>query len=259
MNANPFASREELGTTASSSGWSSTTKYLLGGGIVFALLMFLLLPLGRRGGAREAARRTQCKNNLKQIGLALHNYHDAYGSFPPAYTVDSDGRPLHSWRTLILPFLEEQALYSSIDLSKPWDDLVNRTAFEKRSEDSQLGHLRCPLLDDRPGFTTFVAVADEDCAFHGSTSRRISEIKDGTSETLMVIETSEDRAVPWMAPLDADPQMVLGLTADSELSHAAGVQGLFADGSVPFISAGLSSSVRSALMTIDGDDNVGEF
>lgn len=75
----------------------------------------------------------------------------------------------------------------------------------------------------------------------------------------MVIETSEDRAVHWMAPQDTDPQMVLGLTEDSELSHSGGFQGLLADGSVRFISAGLSPSVRSALMTIDGDDKVGDF
>jgi len=55
--------------------------------------------------AREAARRMQCTCHLKGLGLAFHTYHDAYGSFPPAYTVDADGRPLHSWRVLILPFI----------------------------------------------------------------------------------------------------------------------------------------------------------
>ena len=82
----------------------------------------LLLPAVQ--AAREAARRMSCSNNIKQIGLAMQNYHTAYGTLPPAYTVDAQGRPLHSWRTLILPFIEQQALYGEIDLSKPWNDPV---------------------------------------------------------------------------------------------------------------------------------------
>ena len=88
------------------------------------ILVALLLPAV--SAAREAARRTQCMNHLKQVALALHNYHDVFQAFPPAYTVDEDGKPLHSWRTLILPYLEQAALYEQIDLSKPWDAPENR-------------------------------------------------------------------------------------------------------------------------------------
>ncbi|HSG73025.1 MAG TPA: DUF1559 domain-containing protein, partial [Planctomycetaceae bacterium] len=91
--------------------------------LVIVVLIALLMPVTRNAG--PAARRWACKNNLKQIGLALHNYHDSFGTFPPAYTVDADGKPLHSWRTLILPFVEQQSLYDSIDLTKPWDDPAN--------------------------------------------------------------------------------------------------------------------------------------
>ena len=171
-------------------------------------------------------------------------------SFPPAYTVDSGGRPLHSWRTLILPFIEEEALYSSIDLSKAWDDPANKAASEKRPN-----VFCCPHLSDRPpGLTTYLGVAGEGFFFHASTGRRISDIKDGTSETLMVIETSEDRAVPWMTPQDAHQQMVLGLAEDSELSHIGGFNGLIGDGRVLFIGAGLSPDLRRRLMTIDNGD-----
>ena len=68
------------------------------------ILIALLLPAVQ--AAREAARRTQCSNNLKQIGLAMHNYHDVNQQFPPAYIADADGQPMHSWRVLILPYLE---------------------------------------------------------------------------------------------------------------------------------------------------------
>ncbi|MEL7264459.1 MAG: DUF1559 domain-containing protein [Planctomycetota bacterium] len=63
-----------------------------------------------------------CSNNVKQIGLGLANYHASWNSFPPAYTVDANGNRLHSWRTLILPYVEQQPLYDRIDLTKPWDD-----------------------------------------------------------------------------------------------------------------------------------------
>ena len=90
------------------------------------LLIALLLPAVRTAG--PAARRAQCTNNLKQIALALHNYEQEHKALPPAYTVDATGRPLHSWRTLILPYLEQESLYRSIDLSKPWDDRSNAKA-----------------------------------------------------------------------------------------------------------------------------------
>ena len=75
---------------------------------VLVVLVALFLPALRFGGAREAARRMQCSNHLKQIALALHNYHDEYKSFPPAYIADESGKRMHSWRVLILPFIEGQ-------------------------------------------------------------------------------------------------------------------------------------------------------
>src|SRR4029450_11476448 len=82
---------------------------------VIGVLIGLLLPNMRRSGV-SAARRMSCQNHLKQIAIALLNYQDVYHSLPPAYTVDASGKPLHSWRTLILPYLEPRALYEKIDL-----------------------------------------------------------------------------------------------------------------------------------------------
>jgi hypothetical protein len=97
----------------------------------FGLLLALLGPLNR-GSGRGAAQRIQCVNNLKQIGLALHNYEQDHGTLPPAFTVDAKGRPLHSWRTLILPYMEYGRLYERIDLSRPWDDPANAQALNDR-------------------------------------------------------------------------------------------------------------------------------
>ena len=91
---------------------------------IIAILIALLLPAVQQ--AREAARRTQCKNNLKQIGIALHNYHDVHSALPPfkiwANGVDCPGGPDGwtntggwSWRVLILPFVEQSTMYNKID------------------------------------------------------------------------------------------------------------------------------------------------
>ena len=82
------------------------------------------------GQAREAARRSQCKNNLKMIGLALQNYHDMYRSFPPAFVADENGKPMYSWRVLLLPHLEHAPLYKKYDLSQPWDSPANKAVLD---------------------------------------------------------------------------------------------------------------------------------
>ena len=114
MTDNPYAAPNSVGNPAPlKSGFKITLLKVLAVVAIICVVIAFMLPATRR--ARPAARRTQCKNNLKQIGLALHNYHDLYGSFPPAFTVDSNGMPLHSWRTLILPFIDQLPLYQNVN------------------------------------------------------------------------------------------------------------------------------------------------
>src|SRR5262249_21734482 len=75
---------------------------------------------------RVATRRMQSTNNLKQIALAMHSYHDTMGRFPPAIVRDKEGKPLYSWRVLLLPYLEQQNLYNQFKLDEPWDSEHNR-------------------------------------------------------------------------------------------------------------------------------------
>ncbi len=183
----------------------------------------------------------QCKNYLKQIGLALHNYHDVYNSFPPAYTVDENGKRLHSWRTLILPFIDQAPLYKTIDLSKPWDDPVNAQAFE-----TTLAAYQCPSSEMSPGQTSYMAIVGENHAFAETTGRALSEFKDGTSNTVMVIEVAAQDAIHWMSPHDVDGAYFSGLKDDSELSHAGGLQVLLSDGAVRYIPIEGTSEQRTA-------------
>ncbi len=99
---------------------------------IIAILIALLLPAVQQ--AREAARRTQCRNNLKQIGLALHNYHDVFNTFPPGYVAKiannktSSERSMFAWGALILPYIEQGNLYQVLD---PGNPLGNRSHLER--------------------------------------------------------------------------------------------------------------------------------
>src|SRR6185295_12482568 len=88
-------------------------------------------PLAAVQAAREAAQRTQSLNNLKQIGLAMQNHHSVYKAFPARAKLDNDGKPLLSWRVLVLPFIEEKALYNEFHLDEPWDSEHNKPLVEK--------------------------------------------------------------------------------------------------------------------------------
>ena len=112
---------------------------LCGGGILVALL----LPAVQ--AAREAARRMQCTNNLKQIALAMHNYHDVHGSFPAAYIADENGRPMHSWRVALLPYLERSDLYNQYNFNEPWDSPGNLKVAEQLPQTYRCPRRRRPV------------------------------------------------------------------------------------------------------------------
>ncbi len=219
---------------------------------ILAVLGALLLPPVTRS-SRGGARRTQCKNNLKQIGLALHNYHDTHRSFPLVATFDSSGRTLHSWRTMVLPYLDQQSLYSRLHLDQPWDAPENAPLFPQN-----LLAYRCPGSVVVAPNTTYLALATPESVFPPGHTRTISDITDGTSNTLMVIEVDDAYAVPWMEPRDAD-ESVFTKPAKPRPAHVGGCQTLLADGSVRFLSENIDPKTRHSLVTIDGKEPIGEF
>ncbi len=216
---------------------------------IIVVLVALLLPAVRTAG--PAARRAQCTNNLKQIALALHNYVQEFNALPPAHTVDAQGRPLHSWRTLMLPYLEQQALYRSVDLAKPWNDPANATALNAR-----IGTFYCPAATGKENMTSYLGIVGPDFCFLPTGSRRLSEIVDGTASTIMVLEAGDENAVPWMAPVDADDSVVLRFGPTSILHHEGGTNASFVDGSVRFLKSSIGAPARRALMTIAGNEQL---
>ncbi|HLN27687.1 MAG TPA: DUF1559 domain-containing protein [Gemmataceae bacterium] len=178
---------------------------------VVAILVGLLIPAVQK--VRAAADRAMCLNNLKQIGLALHNYHDANGGFPPAVTLDlpyPDGNLFVSWIPYIFPYIDQANLYSQYDFKVTFDDPANDSGVNQ----TRIGLLVCPsspshgpAVNNR-GITDYAAtcglnwafipnpfldpVPTADLTFMGvlgrNASRKITEITDGTSNTAMVAE-----------------------------------------------------------------------
>ena len=202
---------------------------------------------------REAGRRIRCGNYLKQIALAMHNYADVNGSFPPAYTVDSDGRPLHSWRTLLLPFLEKNDLYEKIRLDEPWDSEWNKTFHRE-----VLPIFCCPSAANSakaPGVCFYSVVVGEGTCFPGEKAININEITDGTSNTVLLVERKDP--ICWMRP-DAEitlDEALKGINAEEASgigsSHPGGCNVTLADGANCFISEKIDPNVWKALLLID--------
>ena len=197
MSDNPFLSPEHTSAPPkAANGWRFpwiATLCCLGGAFV---LFMMLAPMVRYAPNTHA--RLHCQNNLKLIALALHSYHDEYDSFPPAFTVDADGKPLHSWRTLVLPYLDQKELYAKIDLSKPWDDPANAKVGREMPN-----VYACPSGKLRDGETIYLGVGGAKGVFAPAGSRKLFDISDGASNTLMLIEADLDHAVPWMSPVFA--------------------------------------------------------
>jgi hypothetical protein len=181
--------------------------------------------------AREAANRTVCVGCLNQIQMALLNYHDTYGRLPPAYIADAEGRPMHSWRVLLLPFLDEQDIYNEYDFSEPWNGPHNR-----RLEHRINKHLiHCPSGPHREDsvVTDFVAVTGPGTAFPGAEALSFEDITDGPENTILFVEIANSD-IHWMEPRDLDVREMSFVVNNPERPsisspHPAGPGVVFAD------------------------------
>lgn len=222
----------------------SLVMLLTCGGVLAALL----LPAVHQ--ARESGRRNTCSNNLRQIALAMHNYADVYGTFPPAYVPDADGKPKHSWRVLILSFLGEQPLYDRYRFDEPWDGPNNRQLAAEMP-----GVYHCP--SDVPGSenTSYVVATGPGTLFEEGKSATPGEIQHRASTTLLAAEITGP-AIHWMEPRDLDSREMSYTINDSSgvgisSSHASGANIVFADGRVRFVSESIDSETLRALTTSD--------
>jgi prepilin-type processing-associated H-X9-DG protein len=213
---------------------------------VAGVLTGLLLPAVQ--ASREAARRMQSSNNLRQLIISFHNFHDSFSKFPPRTVKDDDGKPLLSWRVELLPFLGETQLYNEFHRDEPWDSEHNIELLKRMPL-----FYRHPNSKAEPGMTVYVA------PYNGETiwdleSPRIFDITDGTSNTIMVVEVDDSAAVPWTKPDDFD--LSEGNLLDVLGQSVGGGNCAFADGSVRFISENIDEETLKALMTAAGGEVV---
>jgi prepilin-type processing-associated H-X9-DG protein len=213
------------------------------------ILLALLLPAIQ--SSREYARQVACKTDLHNIHMALEAYHIENDHYPPAYTVDENGQRLHSWRTLLLPYLGHQELYEQIRLDEPWDSPHNR-----QFSDAGIKAYQCPSAgDDEKAFTNYVVIDGPEMIFRGSTPTRKQQIKNGLAQTVLVAETA-DTDIHWMEPRDLDFEKMVfrvnGSPDDVSSHHPGGVNAVMADGQVRFFSDTLDPMVWRALLTPSG-------
>jgi prepilin-type processing-associated H-X9-DG protein len=213
-------------------------------GMETPVMIALLLPAVQ--AAREAARRAQCTNNEKQIGLAMHNYNAAYDVLPPPAILGKDGKPLLSWRVAILPFIEEEVLYKQFHLDEPWDSEHNKTLIAKMPPTYV-----CPsLTNPPPGMTTYRVYVGKGAAFDNPKGRKLGDVQDGLSNTIGLVEAKEP--VIWTKPedllFDAKDNGMAAL-GEAGSRHPGGFNALFLDGSVKFIKSSIDANIFKAMLT----------
>ena len=242
--------------------------------VAVPVMVALLLPAVQQ--AREAARLTQSKNNLKMIGLAMHNYHETFNELPQGTVPNEDLEPEErlSWAYSILPFLEQVVLYNELDGKLGWEAEENtlglQTAIPVYQNPSQPGARPNPSSGDYVG----MAGVGEDAAtlkaddpkagiFGYDRKVRFRDITDGTTNTIMVTDSSKPNA----SYLAGGKATIRGFSKSPYLNgpdgigspHNGIVQVLFADGSVRAISVNTDETVLEALATKAGGEEVGEF
>jgi prepilin-type N-terminal cleavage/methylation domain-containing protein/prepilin-type processing-associated H-X9-DG protein len=248
---------------------------------IIAVLIALLLPAVQ--AAREAARRISCVNNLKQIGIALHGYHDANGTFPAGGWIAVYGQPLTSqmnigWSAVVLPWLEQSVVYSELNLSFRYNTAVNSTAAY-----TVLQVYLCPSEPRQTYWNTYPGpppdpYSSADADYGGMYGPRtlgssftnnppagmmifnqcisLAQITDGSSQTIAVGEAPEAINAMWVsghnlfdqsAAINARPKSEYGEELTSQ--HPGGVNTVFADGSVHFLKNSTNLASLAALCT----------
>jgi len=225
----------------------------LGGGGE-AVAMPLLLFGGAASSVNLSGLRTRqliSSNNLKQIGLAFHNYHDATRAFPAAGAPLKEGNPPVSWRVRVLPYVEESALHDQYRFDEPWDSENNTKLLAKMPSVYKAPGSKVA----KDGKTNYLAVVGKGNALSLKEPTRIDKILDGTSNTILVVEADDSKAVPWTKPEDFTPDdknPMAGLVG----LRRRGFLALFCDGSVRLISNKTAAETLKALFTRDGGEVV---
>lgn len=195
-----------------------------------------------------------CNDRLERIGEAMAAYRDVHGCFPPAYLADDDGKPMHSWRVLLLPYLDCRDLYDRYDFEEPWDGPSNRQLTAAMPDVYQ-----CPADADAGATdTSYVMIVGPGTISDGTSTTALSDIKDGAADTLVVVETTAS-GIGWLEPADLPADQISFRVDDGSplgirSNHAGAAYGLAADGSVLELRGEQPPDVIRGLTTVGGGD-----
>lgn len=206
------------------------------------LLIGLVLPAIHN--AREAARRTQSKNNLKQLGLAFHNYHDVYRVFPLGADVLADGTANHGWSTRIIPYLEQSITYSQINFNVPWNHSINELPFRQSPLSMTNPAVVHHFSSDGFGLLHYMSNPN---VTHRNHCVSIDDMTTGTANNWLMGEAAGNYQ-PWGYPFNWRP-LDLPLNGDPGSYGVWPNGGLFclADGSVVLLRTGTDASIVTTL------------
>jgi prepilin-type processing-associated H-X9-DG protein len=204
----------------------------------------------------EVRARLASANNLKHLGVALHNYHAAMGEFPPPAVCDKkDGKPLLSWRVLVLPYLEEETAFQKFNLDEPWDSEHNRKLLSPMPK--AFAAAGRGIVD--PTATHYQAVVGPGAAWEripnpkaelGARGLKFTDFTDGTSNTVLLVEAAD--AVPWTKPDDVAFDPIRLPRLGGQYQDAFNV--LWADGSVRALSADANAATLRAAFSRNGGE-----
>ena len=159
------------------------------------LCCFLALAFGLTSAVGQENPSMQSRNNLKQLVLAMHNYHQVNGRFPPAAVLGPDGKTLHSWRVALLPYLDKLALHEQYKQNEPWDSPHNKALLAQMPD-----VFRYPSEDSSTTDSSYYVLVGPGTAFEGKKGTKIQDFTDGTSNTILIVEAK--RKIPWTKPAD---------------------------------------------------------
>lgn len=156
----------------------------------------------------------QIRASMKKVTLALYAYHDEYLKMPPAYTTDAEGKPLTSWRVLLLPYLGHQDIYNRYDRSKPWDSPENLAL----SKSTPAAYVDPVLKNPHAGLTSFLGIVGPESALRPGTPIRMFNVEDGIANTGWFVQDL-NHPVIWSQPVDLDPEEFLSRSTYTDNPH----------------------------------------
>lgn len=209
--------------------------------------------------AREAARAASCEGHMNQLQGALRKYEIANGHFPPAYIVGPDGKPWHSWRVLILPYVEHQDVYAKYRFDEPWNGPHNR----QLADQIHVELFQCcsgPEYENTLN-TNYVAVVGKGTAFPDAGTTKLGDFSDGLENTILLVEVANS-GIHWMEPRDLEldsltigPSTPVAPAVSSPHPRGPGV--VFADGITCYrMKKPLIIQTMRGLLTVAGGESV---